>query len=517
MSRTFSKILIICAMAVIFPLLIVGTSLAAYYSISAIVEVDTYVNYTNVHADSNAFAGVLYNNKNEKAFTIEESHMKDLSLKATTNGYVFEGWFNGNQTAYSTLLASGTTPTYISTAAELTVDITEYEELLAVYSVKEFNVTYTYKAQPNDVQDVVETKHYYFGDALLPELSYTGPEYKFKGWQIAGNAQAYTIANFATDKVLTDISITGVWEKQTEIDVNYFAEDKTTLLKTTKIYQNQDFTLELVDDILAQTSNTKLDGYKYYWIDDNNQIISDINRKSSINVYVAKEVVVYDATLTSKDGIFKGDTSVKFTVNNADSLKTWLDTAKWQTAFSFHKFAGLVYDGVTYATEADIANLQTAIVTKFTNGTEDTIEVEAIFNKFFTKIDIENDITFKAKSNAGAYNQSIYTEADLNSVVKYAYELPAYEIDSSETIYGLLNMSMNDGSTLKLYTVDGKLVQLKSLTIKINGKTNTISVAGSEPLNQLIEKILNHPAWSGIADANTLTITSIQANFDLVA
>ena len=66
MSRTFSKILIICAMVVIFPLLIVGTSLAAYYSISAIVEVDTYVNYTNVHADSNAFAGVLYNNKNEK-------------------------------------------------------------------------------------------------------------------------------------------------------------------------------------------------------------------------------------------------------------------------------------------------------------------------------------------------------------------------------------------------------------------------------------------------------------------
>lgn len=517
MSRTFSKILIICAMVVIFPLLIVGTAFAAYYSISAIVEVDTYVNYADVEEDSNAFAGVLYKNKNEQAFTIEESHMKELSLKASTNGYVFEGWFNGNRTAYSTLLAGGAIPTFISTAQELNVDITEYEELLAVYSVKEYNVTYTYKAQPNDVQDVVETKHYYFGEDLLPELSFVGPDYKFKGWQIAGNSKAYTMANFATDKIVTDIYLTGVWEKQTEIDVNYFAEDKTTLLKTTKIYQNQDFTLELVDDIYAQTSNTKLDGYKYFWIDDNDQVISDINRKSSINVYVAKEVVVYDATLTSKDGIFNGDTTVKFTVNNADSLKTWLNTEKWDTAFSFHKFAGLVYDGVTYKTEAEIANLQTAIATKYTNGTEDVIEIEAVFNKYFTKVDIQNSITFKAKSSAGAYNQNIYTESDLNSVVKYAYELPAYEVESKETINDLLNLNLANGNTLRLYTVEGKFVELKSLTIKIDGKTNTIAVSGTETINQLIEDILARQAWANIADSGTLVITSIQANFEIVA
>ena len=71
MSRKFSKVMIICAMVVLFPLLIVGTAFASYYSISAIVEVDTYVNYSNVSADANAFAGVLYKNKNNQTFTVE--------------------------------------------------------------------------------------------------------------------------------------------------------------------------------------------------------------------------------------------------------------------------------------------------------------------------------------------------------------------------------------------------------------------------------------------------------------
>ena len=42
MSKTFTKTLVICAMVVLFPLMIVGTAFASYYSIDATVNVAAY-------------------------------------------------------------------------------------------------------------------------------------------------------------------------------------------------------------------------------------------------------------------------------------------------------------------------------------------------------------------------------------------------------------------------------------------------------------------------------------------
>ena len=79
MSRTLSKILVICAMVVLFPLMIVGTTFAAYYSIDASVVVKAYTN--KISNSSEAYAQVVYDGKAEQDFTITDSHMKDISLK----------------------------------------------------------------------------------------------------------------------------------------------------------------------------------------------------------------------------------------------------------------------------------------------------------------------------------------------------------------------------------------------------------------------------------------------------
>ncbi len=139
MSRKISNILVICAMVVVFPLLIIGSAFAAYYSINATVNVGIYA---GEEVSQSASASVVYNSKaNTETFEISGSHAKVITLKANATGYEFKGWFNGTKETYLEAELADDVK-YFNTEKELTVKISEHENILAVYEIIPFTITY---------------------------------------------------------------------------------------------------------------------------------------------------------------------------------------------------------------------------------------------------------------------------------------------------------------------------------------------------------------------------------------
>lgn len=138
MSRKISNILVICALVVIFPLLVIGSAFAAYYSINSTVTVGIYTDYIA----NSVSASVVYNARaNKEEFEISGSHAKVITLKANSTGYTFKGWFDGNASKYEEAVAAEEVK-YFNTEKELNVKLADHENILAVYEIVPFTIEY---------------------------------------------------------------------------------------------------------------------------------------------------------------------------------------------------------------------------------------------------------------------------------------------------------------------------------------------------------------------------------------
>lgn len=518
MSRTLSKILIICAMVVLFPLMIVGTTFAAYYSIDASVVVKAYTN--KVSSSSDAYAQVVYNNKYEEDFTITDSHMKDIKLKAVSNGYDFKGWFDGDIEKYSKAHEEGDV-SFVSTDAELNAAITDYEKLLAVFEIKEYAVRYSYKAQPNDDVAINTTpeeddgdatlRTYYFGDKL-PVLTYEGNNYKFLGWKIVGDAteKIYTIAEF---DFAEDITLTAVWQEQSKISVTYHAEDGS-VLNTVEIYSNQYYKFDDPFTVMADKGIEAVDGYTYAWQDANGNVITEISEETSnFDVYLKSILVVYNVNVNADGAEFDGQTQfdVNFTILDTNELSALTDESKWSTDYSFYKVTGLMYNGKTYNFADSTLNIVNEIVSAYPNGTETNLQLDAVITKYFTKFAIDNTIV--CYTNINGVVEDVYLENDLGV---QGYKVYVTNGDSTMTIGKLLGLQSAEGKTTQLYAEDSEsgeaiAVNLDGFNVKIGETTNYYKVTMDMTVNDLIELVLNNYPETELSE--TLTITEITALF----
>ena len=115
MSNKLAKILMICSLIVLIPLLVVGTVLAVYFSMNDSVNIEVY---ENVQYGSVAAPTIGSNNatvkyvENDGIFVVTNGHNRNTVLKANlVDGLRFKGWFEGTKDEYETALASGNVPT----------------------------------------------------------------------------------------------------------------------------------------------------------------------------------------------------------------------------------------------------------------------------------------------------------------------------------------------------------------------------------------------------------------------
>lgn len=510
MSRTLSKILVICAMVVLFPLMIVGTAFVAYYSIDASVEVSVYTNATSVSAD--AYAKVVYNNKSDVKFSITQSHISELNLGVVSKGYDFVGWFDGDLEAYAIAHASNNVE-FVSEEESFKSDIKTYEKLLAVFEIKQYTVQYSYKSDPTVDDVTTETPNQNDGNAtsetfnygdVLPVLTYGGIEYTFGGWKIDGDSTntQYNEAIFSTE---TNIVLTAIWNRTTEVSVNYHGIDRTQVLKTEKIFVNQDYSL-IDAKTFANNQSLFKKGYSYSWQDENGNVLTSLsNQTSDVDVYLQESEISYVTNVNLEDITFNGleTASVNFTINDMSGFEVLKDETKWGTEYSFYKVTGMRYNGNVYSLDklTDMAN---KIVDDNPNGATGSVEVEAVLTKYFTKVNISNTINcYKAlhETNKPNVYKSIY---DIGS---NPWNAPSGEKSSNISIFELLNAT----SASKFYDNDGAEVSISWVKVSIAGIKDSYDVTGTTTLNDLIQMIC---AEKELSLADTLEIESIDVYFE---
>ena len=143
MSRTLTKVMVICALVVVLPLMIVGTAFAAYVSVDNVAIVETvFVDDLKAKSDE-VYAKIKYNNSVKDKFEIKNGQTKNITVGAeySTQAYKFLGWYEGTKDAY----LNDSNATFIDderiSGNLLTVDMSVNKNFVAVYEVVKYSVS----------------------------------------------------------------------------------------------------------------------------------------------------------------------------------------------------------------------------------------------------------------------------------------------------------------------------------------------------------------------------------------
>ena len=132
MSKTLSKILVICAMVIIAPLMIVGTAFASFYSIEATVN---FFAYTGEVENLDAFAEVKHGESADSELSISKGHKQEISVSTHSTGYDFLGWFEGTIEEYKNGTAA-----LISNESLLKIKVEDYSNVVAAFKIKSYTI-----------------------------------------------------------------------------------------------------------------------------------------------------------------------------------------------------------------------------------------------------------------------------------------------------------------------------------------------------------------------------------------
>lgn len=495
MSRTLSKVLIICALVVVLPLMIAGTAFAAYYSINATVSIEIFVD----QPVNGGYAEVSYGDKIgniNKKLEVTDGHLKKVTFKTASVGYDFVGWYAGTYKNYVNDLNEGKEIKYVVNTKDARVDMTDYQNLVAVFNAKHYTVSYQYVQTPPGIGSGVDTTvapssgnglivdgkadtegktEFIYGEALHTLTFEEHPEWTFDGWYVGEGTTKYKTATF---EETSNIVLTGKWVESKRLNVTYLAEDGTELKKITadgeeKIYANYDYALPNLNDTEEEmrsqfAADYFKNGYSYNWMDVNTgRIITKFNSENDVTVQVSVSPVVYEATVEFDTNDLKLNdkvsTKLTFSVENKDSLNSWNIAENWTTAYAFWKFDGL-YNG-----DDKVTDLQ-ALINSVVNENVHTSTAIVLTAKAKSELEDVNVIlhTSYTSKKGGDYNGDVYKETSLlgtNSISEFEY---------TDSVYKALGLTGADGKLANFYNGDDESKQqvyLNSLLITVNGQS----------------------------------------------
>jgi len=517
MSRTLSKILVICALVAVFPLMIVGTVFASYFSVEASVTVEVQIDSYSDAAD--AYARIDCGNetlaiekvgKSEKKAEITKGHLSEVSLSANSKGYTFEGWFVGDSKAYAVAHQNGTAE--LIKNEDLKFVITDYENLTAVFNIVEYTIGYNYKPTPVDAATTVAPTDgegnslttFNYGEKL-PELTYEGLSHKFGGWKLVGDEseKLYDVAIFESSK---DIVLEAIWIEQPKFEVKYFDAPNTEAWETvSNVYAGTDYDVLAIEEVVP-AARIKA-GYAYAWQDENGNTINDsYTINGNFNLYLKEQEIKYSAKLIADGAVFNGHVEAEFGIKSYSSLQAWFNAENWSVEPSYNQVSGLKFGETTYSfDETGLAGFVTAVVDANPTATpESAVEISVIVDKYFTTFKVTNGVTFITTG----VDKNVYLFDDIGVI---PFSLPGTKTisDTSKTLYEVLNLK-NEGEMVKLYNANGTEVELSS--INING-VQIVGLSGDTTVAELIEKLYK----ATDAKSDTFTVESMEIHFVAVA
>ena len=539
MSRTLSKVLIICALVVVLPLMIAGTAFAAYYAINATVSIEIFVD----QLVDGGRAEVSYNNQTgriDKKLEVTDGHLKKVTFKTSAVGYNFVGWYAGTYKAYTEALASGNKINYAIGAKDAKVNMTDYQNLVAVFEAKHYTVSYNYINSPENgvvvqtapssderflvdgKEDTVGKTDFVYGEKLHTielKVSETYPDadkWSFDGWYVG--TKKYTTATFTETGA---IELTGNWVEAQHISLTYLDENGNELTTTTAGDEvRTDFYANYTYDLLDPMSFTYGEGfvengYAYTWKDvETGNALTKLNSDKPVTVKIAKSPVVYRAKLVYDDAelqLKNVSKELTFSIENKTTLDVWKDADNWEATYPFWHFDYLTYNG--------------SKVTDFTSIIDSIINSDE-YNHASTEITI--NAVKKADLTAVALDEySFASESEEDSKLTG----PVYKdltrcqpekdtvTDFSKTLYEIFDLLNEDGELADFYNAadrQGKVGLLDegkdALKITLwkgekNEKAFYASINETTTLNDLLKLVYERVSnVEGAISEQTLTI-----------
>jgi hypothetical protein len=537
MSRTLSKILVVCALVVVLPLMVIGTAFAAYYSISATVSIEVFVDQ-NVNGGS---AEVSYGDETgsiSKALEVTDGHLKNVTFRASTVGYEFVGWYAGTYKAYAAALSDAENDMekieYAITTKEANVNMTDYQNLVAVFKAKTYDIVYNYQTAPNGSYTSAtpasgKTTYVYGEEIVKPTYTEQGSEYwEFDGWYVDGDATntKYEYANFQDDKV----TLKGSWKESTQITVTYLDNNGNNIMvdganMTAQAYSEHTFALaNALDTATNYVSSYVEDGYAYAWQDSKGNEITTIKASGDVSVRLTRKAVNYSATVNSEDSEITLSDSVNasgtFTRSDKSLLKKWATASNWAPKYAFMSFSKLTYSyegssetvtgEITSASDVDAlvetfmaAHPHDAATITFTAVVENDIELlsMAVSYRGETSASLNSDGKVYVKKSDGNYDG--LQDQTLNSKVPSDMKLVV--------ALGLTNNG-NDNNEFYGSASGTNQVVLSMITITIGGTTKyySITIDSDVTLSEFADYIFKK--FDGVADKiedNKLAVTML--------
>jgi len=309
MSKQLIKILVICALVIICPLVIVGVALMSTEAVGCVLTVayigeDSEVDFggkTNVISMIvDGKEKVILEGTNKKEAKITLTKKTEVTITYEGVGYNYVGWYKGtasevSEEAHEQVNKEG--------EASYTFEINKNTALTVVRNIKKYNVSYSGKYDDNTTEINETAKTYYYNEPLATPQAKSS-KYTLAGWHeydqvedIKGSTTKY--ANFTTSGD-DPIVLQPTWERQYNFefygvaDYNYNGNDGTFALKGTIDGKADQFVEELGTMMYFMENPTE--GYT-----DSNQNVCDyfINQYSNIktmngeNVAFANEIKIY--------------------------------------------------------------------------------------------------------------------------------------------------------------------------------------------------------------------------------
>ena len=493
MSRSLSKILAVCALVAIIPLMIAGTALACYYSISATMIIEVYKNA--VSPSSEADAQVAYKGKQDTSFEITTGHKKSITLQAMGQGYDFEGWYQGTTDEYKTAVAIGNVE-FVSDKVEETFAMADQENLVAVFTLIDYTaVSYEYIVDP--AAQTISTKvpvsgaadaDYVYGDAL-PTLAQPDG-WRFMGWKVKGSTDTtvYTEAAFAERE---NVVLEAVWEQVDPITLTYTLEDGTTYQTITNAYPGKAHTLLALPAAAA--------GYTNAWTVNGLEVSGEISPEDDTTIVLASTAINYKAVVAQNADIeYVAVDKASFTVVNVEQLENLFKTENYDVKYSFQNVktsAGAVvvtFNSTEYTTAAA---LKDAIVAANPTGAASEIEVSVAVESAVTTVSTTDKQYWADMADVYYATSAIIAGNELN---EYLGSNPVSKALSA-SVLELLEINESNGTMVALKDEDGNAVVLES--VSVNGEL--ITYRAGMTVADLMDRYF---ALSGETPSATMTV-----------
>ena len=298
MSKLLIKILSICALVVLLPLVVVGASLSVTEAVGCSLTVafagdEGSADKTGTNQLTSSVV-IKVDGKVQDTTTIKVAKYSEVTVVYSGEGYNFKGWYEGE---YYEKIQDEKQP--VDKKAEYTFELTHDTVLTAVRDIKKYTIHYTgfYDDGTTEVELPDEIREYNESLASLTPVAHG----TWGGWRevsAAGNEIGTTVkfANFTSPEV----TLTAKWDDV--MVVKYMDGGNELLSQTVSKYNIENHNHELPD---TDNSLVKVPtGYKFLgWKDAQGTRVESITEfdPNGLTLYLDKELIVYNITVYEND------------------------------------------------------------------------------------------------------------------------------------------------------------------------------------------------------------------------